>query len=571
MKKSYPSFLQIHYLIILFLVSVTLFSTSCKKEKEVTLPVITAISPDSAYIGDTVVVSGKFFESYGEDNFVLFNGKAAKLIDGNESQMRIIVPYGAETGPVVIDANHRISAEFLFKVRSRGTVITSISPTNSEEAPLGSGVVEIKGKNFRTNDFLEGKAYVNFTNSERNSVFYATDTLLMVSVPQAARTGQLSLVQEGLTFTGPVFTVKEPSLISVSPAEATEGITITLQGNALFSVNGFSINGQAINNYSILSNTEAQLTLPAGLGTGDFPIVMIFGDTPIISETKITLKPLTNIISTIYYTDGNSTYRRSIDGGGNEYNALLPISTSNRCMTVDRSAGKIYYGGFNALASANLDGTDFKVLFQTDPRGPGIVTDLEAINGKLYWTDSNNNQIKSANVDGSGTIQILYGDSPSDQITGVFGIAVVGTDIFWTDQNSQKIGKGTIDGAGTPSFMTVSGTAPLFPLDIDAIAVNGTIRIYIVDQVSNINWGEPDRILWGNINGTSVSLSSLNALSPGTGGISSTQFLTLEPAKQKVQWADNAGYSLMESNLDGSGIVTKSTISTSYVNFFIVE
>jgi hypothetical protein len=475
----------------------------------------------------------------------------------------------------------------MYEVIDRGTTIFSITPDNTEMAPVGS-VVEVRGKGFLANDLLVGKAFFYFTQDLPATIISASDTLLRVTVPQRVKTGPVRLDQEGFSISGPVFSYVGPIITSVNPTECTEGMKITLTGAKLQSIAdllqnspqelgsaAIFINGkQAIINPTTITDTQLEIEIPAGTGTGTFPVVVGLLGTLIEMEATITVKPLSNIVRTVYYLNTTTgygiPYRLSVDNAGTVYNARLSTIEGFICLAPDRANGKVYYGYYDQLYVSNLDGTDFKRLFENSAVGFGYPVDMTVANGKIYWTDGITNQIRSANADGTGNIQVLFGDDPNAPLNFAFGIEVEGNKVYWTEAYDRQLMRGNLDGSGEPEEIKIGGVGLQFPEDVDIETINGKTYAYIVDRADYGGVG----IAWGEINGTNINLSSLNTLTPEVGAISNTSYLDVNPATQKVYWGNNYSppYKLMQSDWNGNTVTTVASNELyPYTSFFTIE
>src|SRR5688572_8259949 len=88
-----------HILIVSFFTS-ALFS--CNDEDEPPVPDVTAINPSSALPNTLVAITGKSFSQVFSENKVTFNGVDALVSNASSTQLNVVVPVGAETGPVVV-------------------------------------------------------------------------------------------------------------------------------------------------------------------------------------------------------------------------------------------------------------------------------------------------------------------------------------------------------------------------------------------------------------------------------------------------------------------------------------
>lgn len=67
---------------------------------------ITSISPTSAEVGGSVVISGAGFSATASENIVTFTGNAkAEVTEASVSELTVIVPEGAQDGPVTVEVD----------------------------------------------------------------------------------------------------------------------------------------------------------------------------------------------------------------------------------------------------------------------------------------------------------------------------------------------------------------------------------------------------------------------------------------------------------------------------------
>jgi hypothetical protein len=124
----------------------------------------------------------------------------------------------------------------------------------------------------------------------------------------------------------------------------------------------------------------------------------------------------------IYYTATHTTitqiFSANLDGTGVQ-TVVNPTSGNIEGIALDPLRGKLYWADEgNAIHVANLDGSG-QSIFKTLPSG-AFPFDVESdpANGKLYWDqyspgNNANRLIRSANLDGSGSIQDLVSASPN--------------------------------------------------------------------------------------------------------------------------------------------------------------
>ena len=143
----------------------------------------------SALPNTLVSITGKFFSPVFSENKVTFNGKEALVSNASTTQLNVVVPAGAETGPVVVSVGGKAANnQPVFTVLSFPSVITNIVPSaggyNTE--------VTITGSNFLPTP----EANVVTFNGVAGTVTTASATSLTVKVP--ARAGSGAVVVNGV-------------------------------------------------------------------------------------------------------------------------------------------------------------------------------------------------------------------------------------------------------------------------------------------------------------------------------------------------------------------------------------
>ena len=144
-----------------------------------------------------------------------------------------------------------------------------------------------------------------------------------------------------------------------------------------------------------------------------------------------------------------------------QFPAGVPLGWFVDGLTVDPVSGRLYYGDIGVLASAAsgimrtaLDGTGATTLVpHLDGRGRGLAIDLAG--GKMYFAQHNplsttGGRIWRANLDGSVLEVIVPGlNRPRDVALDLFGGRV-----YWTDEATFKIQSANLDGTGLLDVVT---------------------------------------------------------------------------------------------------------------------
>ena len=210
-------------------------------------------------------------------------------------------------------------------------------------------------------------------------------------------------------------------------------------------------------------------------------------------------------------------------------------------LTVDAAGGKIYWAEHGSsggtIKRANLDGTSVEVLTTEPITASSFVVDT--VDNKLYWTDSTQGRIHSANLNGENITTIIELDGIKDiavdaadgklylsdlyairrvnldgtnnetvltgwgtyQTKGIGGIAVADGKIYWTEhlvwyRASGKIHRANLNGTNIETLATPLGT----PTDIAVDTVGGKVywaNSYGGIQRMDINGGEIENVVYG--------------------------------------------------------------------------
>jgi hypothetical protein len=102
----------------------------------------------------------------------------------------------------------------------------------------------------------------------------------------------------------------------------------------------------------------------------------------------------------LYWNDGNTIHRAALDGSGPQnldptYNALgIAADQANGLFWTD-DVPRVPIGPTGTIRHADLDGMGLTDVLPGIPTPIGIA--LDALNGKMYWTDSDN-VIRRANL-----------------------------------------------------------------------------------------------------------------------------------------------------------------------------
>lgn len=110
---------------------------------------------EPAIVGQTVAINGNGFSATPENNIVRFGAAQARVINATANQLTVIVPFGAESGRVLIQNQQgetRSAASFRIKTSLSG-IVQSTGSATSDPAPLEGVAIRVIGTNLtvRTN------------------------------------------------------------------------------------------------------------------------------------------------------------------------------------------------------------------------------------------------------------------------------------------------------------------------------------------------------------------------------------------------------------------------------------
>lgn len=163
----------------------------------------------------------------------------------------------------------------------------------------------------------------------------------------------------------------------------------------------------------------------------------------------------------IYWSEqtNQTIYRGSDDGS--EMEAIVTGVGTVDTIALDPLNGHIYWTqlagdnyesfGERRIARANLDGTNVTTIVESAWSGSwsGLTLDLDG--GRLYWTDTLDNNIRSANLDGTDQTVVLSGLPNPENIA----IDAMNDVMYWTETSGgQRIRRAGLDGSGMLDVIT---------------------------------------------------------------------------------------------------------------------
>ncbi|WP_276496983.1 DUF7619 domain-containing protein [Pontibacter litorisediminis] len=190
-------------------------------EEVLATPAIAAFAPAAGKYGTQVLISGKRFAPEATANRVYLNGKAATVVGATDSELRVLVPEGASTGPLkVVTPDGGVSATEVFEVY-QPPVLSSFSPSEG----LVGNVVNLQGQHLQ---LIEAVKLGNL-NCE---IVYQNSNQVSVKVPAGAVTGTFTILTKGgeVESASPYSVWYRPTISSLSQGSGIVGDVFTITG-----------------------------------------------------------------------------------------------------------------------------------------------------------------------------------------------------------------------------------------------------------------------------------------------------------------------------------------------------
>lgn len=161
-------------------------------------------TPDQGSAGSAVTIFGTGFSLTAAQNTVQFNGVAATVTAASATQLRVVVPEGATTGPITVTTQTGSAASTTNFVVQQSLSITSFTPIIGTPGTA----VQITGTDFAT---VAANNQLKF-NITTAGVTAATQTTINTTVPAGATSGRISLTTPAgsVTSTGDFFVPPSP-------------------------------------------------------------------------------------------------------------------------------------------------------------------------------------------------------------------------------------------------------------------------------------------------------------------------------------------------------------------------
>jgi hypothetical protein len=232
-------------------------------------------------------------------------------------------------------------------------------------------------------------------------------------------------------------------------------------------------------------------------------------------------------------TGGTGIERAGFDGNALETLQFEPTGFEDD-LAVDAVHGRLYWTDTNAsvISSANMNGTDAQIVlddFGSEPLGIA----LDVAHGKMYFTDREG--VNRANLNGSEAE--LLSKEPA---RGFIAVDPAAQQMYWTDWPSGDIKAAAMAREPVVTNLVTKQAAP-FGIAVD----HAGGKVYWLQLNLNKKKNEKEEIRRANLDGTEVQTLLERPGAGFEGG------LAINPAAGKLYWTEAVAHDIGVSNLNG--------------------
>lgn len=228
------------------------------------LPVIDSFTPEQAFPGDTITVTGAGFH---EVTAVKVGTVATTFSIVDDDHLSLTVPTGVVSGKITLSTPNvsRASATKLFVL----PIITSFAPT----AGIPGTSVAITGIGF------QNATSVVFNATAATSFTVVSDTSITAVVPTGATSGKIKVITpKGERISTDRFTVVvKPKIKSFTPTSSALPVTVTIDGSGFLETTSVTLGSAALGDFTVVSGTQITATVPLGSASGKFTVTNAAG------------------------------------------------------------------------------------------------------------------------------------------------------------------------------------------------------------------------------------------------------------------------------------------------------
>lgn len=397
---------------------------------------IFSVTPPEGKVGDTISIKGEGFGNVRGQKSVKFKfGKSLLPVDYYEAteypkwsdeEIKVVIPNGLQPGNVKILVSVSGFLSNMADFRIIEPPSPYISNINPPYAKIGD-VITIIGKYFGT---TQSSNYVSFGELIASEYLYWSDTLIIVKVPQGAKSGPVFIVVKGKKSNEYYFTVLSisPTITSISPNVVNIGDIITISGSNFGSSQGTSyvsfnnINGT---DYLYWNDNQIKVKVPTGLSSGKVRVSVTVSGVK-SNEVEITINSKPKEI-TIY--SSKDAYFEAVNGNANYNGVNLKLGYQEN--PINQYFVALYFAIPNNISS---DQVAEAYLYLTKQSGSGSLYQVAGLYINSDWNESSINGNWANN-----NVNFNAFDTKSD-ITGDLKFPMTSAVKKWLDNPSSNYG-----------------------------------------------------------------------------------------------------------------------------------
>ncbi len=347
-----------------------------KSELSVTLPSVTAVSPNPVKAGTELTITGVDFDlvtsvTFGGDLSIdssAFNSQSSTVI-------QVTAPLTAQDGDLIIYPASMVAVTAA-KLVMLDPTITNLSATTVKNGDT----ITVTGTD------LDLVTNVTFSNSVAGTIVEGgSSTSIDIVVPDAAVSGDITFTTtSSKTVTAGSITLVEPTVTDISPNPVSAGSDITITGTDLDLVVSVTFGGDAVVDVTPVSTTSITLTVPNDAITGELTLTMINGQT--VTTSSLTVDKPEFCYITVLPTENDTIKEGKL--------FITEISNEDKLTDVEINGTSAQY---------ILQGTTLYILVPENTSGATDFT-LISSNGTITY---------ELNVVGGGIVEkIIWSDGP---------------------------------------------------------------------------------------------------------------------------------------------------------------
>lgn len=479
----------------------------------VVAPSISGVNPTAAGVGRSITLTGSGLSAVTQ---VHFDGTQGSIQSKTASRIVVNVPNGATSGNLTASIIGYTTSGIFFRVIPAPT-ITDIIPGSA----VAGTILTISGTGFSAS----GINTLSFNNSGTTNGTVINDNIILVTVPDNASTGYITLSNLGGNTTSSIQFLAQPSLTgNFNPYNMGAGATITIFGKNLFNPTLVTFDNNIATSFSYQSPTHMIAVIPniSSLSPLQVKVTTDGGTSNIVLYTIVGAPSISSI------APGSAKLGDVITVNGDNFslfsnNVLVNGATANH-VALSKTVMLVTVPGNCTQAIGNIQvqnvGNQFLASpnnFASSPSNFSVIPSLTAIRHICNLTSITSAvqgallRIEGANFI-SGNTQVFFNTGLGSISTG-FGVCSFQFTSFSSGlayvlvPNTATTGNVTVKtngGTSLPTFLTIipppiiSGFSPLTGVASTVITISGS-EFYTVSGVA--------------INGTSAPFAQLSQTS----------------------------------------------------------